>query len=58
MCFIESLEEILNVSNFLEKFEIPWRKLIQFIFKQYKDGMKFEKNEENKLVDKNIVHKS
>jgi hypothetical protein len=52
MCFIESLEEILNVSIFQEKFEIPWRKLVQFIFKQYSDGMKFEKNEENKLVDK------
>jgi hypothetical protein len=34
------LEEYLNVDHlFHGKFEMPWRKLIQFIFKQYTDGM-------------------
>jgi hypothetical protein len=54
MCFIESLEEILNVSNFNEKFENPWRKLIRYIFKKYEDGMNFEKNEKNKREIKHI----
>jgi hypothetical protein len=52
MCFIESLEDILNVSNFHDKFENPWRKLIQFIFKQYSDGMNFEKKEDLKFLGK------
>jgi len=34
------LNEILNVNDyFYDKFEIPWRKLINYIFKQYTDGM-------------------
>jgi hypothetical protein len=37
---------------FSGKFEKPWRKLIQFIFKQYKDGMNFEQKEEIKFVEK------
>ena len=41
-CFIKSLEESLDVSVFDEKFENPWRKLIQYIFKQYSNGMNFE----------------
>ena len=45
-CFIKSLEQSLNVSLFQQKFEIPWRKLIQYIFKQYTDGMNFEEKEE------------
>ena len=51
-CFIKSLDEILNVSNFHEKFENPWRKLIQFIFKKYTEGMNFEQKEELKFADK------
>jgi hypothetical protein len=38
-CFIESLEEILNIGLFHDKFENPWRKLIQYIFKKYTDGI-------------------
>ena len=37
---------------FSRKFEKPWRKLIQFIFKQYTDGMNFEQKEEIKFVEK------
>ncbi len=34
------MNEILNVNDyFYDKFEIPWRKLINYIFKQYTDGM-------------------
>ncbi len=51
-CFIKSLEESLNVSVFHEKFENPWRKLIQYIFKQYTDGMNFEEKEEIKFADR------
>ncbi len=53
-CFIESLGEILDVSNFQDKFENPWRKLIQFLFKQYSDGMNFEKKEEIKSEKYNL----
>ena len=35
--------ECLDFKKFEEKFEIPWRKLIQFVFKKYKDGMVCEK---------------
>ena len=41
-CFIKSLEHCLSVEIFHQKFETPWRKLIQFIFKKYIDGMNFE----------------
>ena len=41
-CFIKSLEHSLNVEIFHQKFETPWCKLIQFIFKKYIDGMNFE----------------
>ena len=42
-CFIENLEESLDVSLlFKAKFEAPWRKLIQYIFKKYTDGMSSE----------------
>lgn len=52
-CFIKSLENSLNVGIlFQEKFETPWRKLIQFIFKHYTDGMDFEKKEDIKFVEK------
>ena len=27
----------MNVINFHEKFETPWRKLLQYIFKKYSD---------------------
>ena len=47
-CFIQSLEESLQVETFQEKLENPWRKLIHFLFKQYTDGMNFEKKEEIK----------
>jgi hemoglobin-like flavoprotein len=47
-CFIKSLDQSLRVSMFQEKFENPWRKLIQYVFKKYTDGMNFEKKEEIK----------
>ena len=45
--FIKCFEESLNVGIFHDKFEMPWRKLIQFIFKQYIDGM----NTEIKIIE-------
>jgi hypothetical protein len=52
-CFIKSLENSLNVGIlFQEKFETSWRKLIQFIFKHYTDGMDFEKKEDIEFVEK------
>jgi len=47
-CFIQSLKECLSMDMFYEKFETPWRKLIRYIFKQYTNGMNYEKNEEIK----------
>jgi len=38
-CFIESLDRELNIDVFHDKFENPWRKLIQYIFKKYTDGI-------------------
>ena len=46
-CFIESLDEYLCVDLFNDKFEKSWRKLIQYVFKKYIDGINFEKMEEN-----------
>jgi hemoglobin-like flavoprotein len=45
-CFIKCLYECLQVEIFQEKFENPWRKFIQHIFKHYTDGMKFEGKKE------------
>ena len=50
-CFIKSLEESLNFNKFHEKFEMPWRKLIQYIFKLYADGM-YNQELLVKIVDK------
>ena len=49
-CFIKSLEEYLKNDLFNEKFEKPWRKLIQYVFKQYTDGINFEKLEDKKCL--------
>ena len=60
-CFIESLDEILSVATFQNKFETPWRKLIQYIFKQYTDGMNLEEinhlepTGNNSLTIQNII---
>jgi hypothetical protein len=56
-CFIKSLEESLKINTFHEKYEISWRKLIRYIFKQFTDGMKFEKKEELKLEKQKSIEK-
>ena len=56
-CFIKSLEESLKINTFHEKYEISWRKLIRYIFKQFTDGMKFEKKEELKLEKQKSLEK-
>jgi hypothetical protein len=51
-CFIACLEECLNFKKFQDKFEAPWRNLIQFIFKKYKDGMISEE-----ILDEDLINK-
>jgi hypothetical protein len=49
------------VVTFENKFETPWRKLIQYIFKQYTDGMNLEEinhlepTGNNSLTIQNII---